>query len=64
MKVIVIDQYGNVEELKEREVLKPIVKDNEVLIRILAFNEEGVREAHILSEGQHVRGKIVMKVRG
>lgn len=25
-------------------------------------NEVGVREAHILSEGQHVRGKIVMKV--
>lgn len=36
MKAIVIDQYGNVEELKEREVLKPIVKGNEVLIRILA----------------------------
>ncbi len=36
MKAIVIDQYGNVEELKERQVLKPVVKDNEVLIRILA----------------------------
>ncbi|GAB6550019.1 NADP-dependent oxidoreductase [Bacillus mobilis] len=36
MKAIVIDQFGSVEELKERQVLKPVVKDNEVLIRILA----------------------------
>lgn len=36
MKAIVIDQYGSVEELKERQVLKPIVKNNEVLIRIHA----------------------------
>ncbi len=36
MKAIVIDQYGSVEELKERQVLKPVVKNNEVLIRILA----------------------------
>lgn len=36
MKAIVIDQYGSVEELTERQVLKPVVKDNEVLIRILA----------------------------
>ena len=36
MKAIVIDQYGIVEELKERQVLKPIVKNNEVLIRIHA----------------------------
>ncbi|MGE7886913.1 NADP-dependent oxidoreductase [Bacillus cereus] len=36
MKAIVIDQYGSVEELKERQVLKPVVKKNEVLIRIHA----------------------------
>ena len=36
MKAIVIDQYGSVEELKETQVLKPVVKNNEVLIRILA----------------------------
>lgn len=36
MKAIVIDEYGSVEELKERQVLKPVVKNNEVLIRILA----------------------------
>ncbi|PEA24309.1 NADPH:quinone reductase [Bacillus cereus] len=36
MKAIVIDQYGNVEELQERQVPKPVVKCNEVLIRIQA----------------------------
>ncbi|MEI5947844.1 hypothetical protein WBS58_21285 [Bacillus albus] len=36
MKAIVIDQYSSVEELKVIQVLKPVVKDNEVLIRILA----------------------------
>ncbi|MED2754149.1 NADP-dependent oxidoreductase [Bacillus thuringiensis] len=36
MKAIVIDQYGSVEELKERQVLKPVVQNNEVLIRIHA----------------------------
>ncbi|MGQ0439922.1 NADP-dependent oxidoreductase, partial [Bacillus sp. B-TM1] len=36
MKAIVIDEYGSVGELKERQVLKPVVKNNEVLIRILA----------------------------
>ncbi|PEV45666.1 NADPH:quinone reductase [Bacillus thuringiensis] len=36
MKAIVIDQYGIVEELKERQVLKPVVQNNEVLIRIHA----------------------------
>lgn len=36
MKAIVIDRYGSVEELKERQVLKPVVKNNEVLIRIHA----------------------------
>ncbi len=36
MKAIVIDRYGSVEELKERQVLKPVVKNNEVLIRIYA----------------------------
>ncbi|KAB2441252.1 NADP-dependent oxidoreductase [Bacillus luti] len=36
MKAIVIDQYGSVEELKERQVSKPVVKGNEVLIRIFA----------------------------
>lgn len=36
MKAIVIDQYGSVEELKERQILKPVVTYNEVLIRILA----------------------------
>ncbi|AQQ63364.1 oxidoreductase [Bacillus cereus] len=29
MKAIVIDRYGSVEELKERQVLKPVVKNNE-----------------------------------
>ncbi len=29
MKAIVIDQYGSVEELKETQVLKPVVKNNE-----------------------------------
>ncbi|MGE1215833.1 NADP-dependent oxidoreductase [Bacillus toyonensis] len=36
MKAIVIDEYGSVEELKERQILKPVVTYNEVLIRILA----------------------------
>ena len=31
MKAIVIDRYGSVEELKERQVLKPVVKNNEKL---------------------------------
>lgn len=29
MKAIVIDQYGSVEELKERQVLKSVVTNNE-----------------------------------
>ncbi len=29
MKAIVIDQYGSVKELKERQVLKPVVQNNE-----------------------------------
>ena len=29
MKAIVIDRYGSVEELKERQVLKSVVKNNE-----------------------------------
>ncbi|EJQ09582.1 oxidoreductase [Bacillus thuringiensis] len=29
MKAIIIDQYGLVEELKERQVLKPVVQNNE-----------------------------------
>lgn len=36
MKAIVINQYGSVEELQERQVPKPVVKCNEVLIRIHA----------------------------
>lgn len=36
--------------------IKPIIS------KVVSLNEEGVREAHILSEGQHVRGKIVIKV--
>ena len=36
--------------------IKPIIS------KVVPFNEAGVREAHILSEGQHVRGKIVVKV--
>ncbi|EJR54905.1 hypothetical protein IIM_01845 [Bacillus cereus VD107] len=36
MKAIIIDQYGGVEELQERQVPKPVVKYNEVLIRIHA----------------------------
>lgn len=36
MKAMVIDQYGSVEELKERQVPKPVVTCNEVLIRIHA----------------------------
>ena len=31
MKAIVIDQYSSVEEWKDRPVLKPVVKNNEVL---------------------------------
>ena len=31
MKAIIIDQYGLVEELKERQVLKPVVQNNEKL---------------------------------
>ncbi|TKI26204.1 NADP-dependent oxidoreductase, partial [Bacillus mycoides] len=36
MKAIVINQYGSVEALQERQVPKPVVKCNEVLIRIHA----------------------------
>ena len=31
MKAIVIDRYGSVEELKERQVLKSVVKNNKKL---------------------------------
>ncbi|GLV64341.1 oxidoreductase [Bacillus mycoides] len=36
MKAIIIDQYGSVEKLQERQVPKPVIKCNEVLIRIHA----------------------------
>ncbi|MGQ0516122.1 zinc-binding dehydrogenase, partial [Bacillus sp. D-CC] len=36
--------------------VKPIIS------KVMPFSEEGIREAHILSEGQHVRGKIVIKM--
>jgi NADPH:quinone reductase-like Zn-dependent oxidoreductase len=36
MKAIVIDNYGEISELKEREMPKPIPKDNQVLIEMHA----------------------------
>ncbi len=36
MKAIVINQYGSVAGLQEIQVPKPVVKSNEVLIRIYA----------------------------
>ncbi|MBJ8105480.1 MULTISPECIES: NADP-dependent oxidoreductase [Bacillus cereus group] len=36
MKAIIIDQYGSVEKLQERQVPNPVIKCNEVLIRIHA----------------------------
>ncbi|TKH10150.1 NADP-dependent oxidoreductase [Bacillus wiedmannii] len=52
---------------KQLEALSKLIvhgKIKPIISKVVPFNEEGVREAHILSEGQHVRGKIVMKVRG
>ncbi|PGV55374.1 NADPH:quinone reductase [Bacillus cereus] len=40
--------------LIQAEKIKPIIS------KVVPFNEKGVREAHILSESQHTRGKIVI----
>lgn len=36
MKAIVIDQYGGKEELKEREIERPSIKENDVLLEVHA----------------------------
>ncbi|KWU56634.1 NADPH:quinone reductase [Bacillus mycoides] len=49
-------QLDELSDLIQAEKIKPIIS------KVLPFNEEGVREAHILSESQHTRGKIVIKM--
>ncbi|HDR7794744.1 TPA: NADP-dependent oxidoreductase [Bacillus luti] len=49
-------QLNDLSELIVHDKIKPIIS------KVIPFNEEGIREAHLLSEGQHVRGKIVIKV--
>ena len=41
----------------EKGKLKPVVGS------IFEFSEQGVREAHALSESHHAKGKIVIKIK-
>lgn len=52
----------NGKQLEELSALIVNGKIKPIISKVVPFNEAGVREAHILSEGQHVRGKIVVKV--
>ena len=50
---------------KQLEALSDLIvhgKVKPIISKVMPFSEEGIREAHILSEGQHVRGKIVIKM--
>lgn len=47
-------------QLDELSVLIEHGKIKPIISKVVPFNEEGIREAHILSESQHVRGKIVI----
>jgi NADPH:quinone reductase-like Zn-dependent oxidoreductase len=51
VKAIVIDQYGSNEELKERQMPKPIPKEGEVLIEMYATSINPIdwklREGHL-----------------
>ncbi|PQZ57678.1 NADPH:quinone reductase [Bacillus sp. MYb209] len=50
------NQLDELSGLIQAEKIKPIIS------KVVPFNEEGIREAHILSESQHARGKIVIKM--
>lgn len=51
------EQLKKLAELMEAEKLKPIVGS------IFDFSEQGLREAHALSESHHAKGKIIIKIK-
>ncbi|MCI1591512.1 NADP-dependent oxidoreductase [Heyndrickxia oleronia] len=51
------EQLKKLADLMEKGKLKPVVGS------IFEFSEQGVREAHVLSESHHAKGKIVIKIK-
>jgi NADPH:quinone reductase-like Zn-dependent oxidoreductase len=51
------DELAILAEMMKKETLKPVVGT------VFPFSEQGLKDAHELSESHHARGKIVIKIR-